>query len=76
MTGNRSVLYNIEPIGKGTSYIESLSSYIKRLAYVHYVTPGSLLHKVIVPKINKYYLSQISQNGGDGFTNLLMLLMG
>ncbi len=33
----RSVLYNLEPVGIGTPYVESLSSYIARFAEKHNV---------------------------------------
>jgi hypothetical protein len=44
----RSTLSRLEPIGIGTPYVESLSSYFLRLSHVHHVTPrvlGSYLGK-------------------------------
>lgn len=35
-------LYNLEPIGIGTPYVEGLTSYIVRLADAHCVTTGTL----------------------------------
>src|SRR5688572_20379032 len=35
----RSKLYRLEPIGVGTPYVESLSSYFRRLADAHCVSP-------------------------------------
>ena len=37
-------LYSLEPLGIGTGMIESLSSYITRLAGAHCVTPGKLFY--------------------------------
>ncbi|MBM6770539.1 helix-turn-helix domain-containing protein [Bacillus cereus] len=45
----RSALYSVEPIGKGTSYVESVTSYICRLAYIHHLTISALLLKKIYP---------------------------
>lgn len=53
----RSKLYHLEPIGLGTPRVESLSSYIQRLAAAHLVTTRSLLGQVIGPASNKNYLS-------------------
>jgi transcriptional regulator with XRE-family HTH domain len=47
----RSTLYPLPPIGVGTPWVESLTSYIARLADAHCVYPGTLLDKVIVPLI-------------------------
>lgn len=45
----RSRLYHLEPIGIGTPYVESLTSYIARLAGEHCVAPKYLAMKVILP---------------------------
>lgn len=55
-TTQPSRLYHIEPIGIGTPYVESLTSYIKRLAEAHCVSPANLLKKEILPDINIDYL--------------------
>lgn len=52
-----SRLFNIEPIGVGTPYIESLPSYIKRLAKAHFVFPGTLLAKEVYSEVY-YYASK------------------
>ncbi|ACK73992.1 hypothetical protein PCC7424_5417 (plasmid) [Gloeothece citriformis PCC 7424] len=39
----RSVLYSLEPIGVGTPYCESLTSYLTRLSYEHGVSIDKLL---------------------------------
>lgn len=43
----RSALYSIEPIGIGTSLVESLTSYISRLAEEHTVSVGDLVGRVL-----------------------------
>lgn len=48
----RGTLYNIEPIGMGTPYVESLTSYIKRIAYYHNVNVKDLMGELIVPETN------------------------
>jgi TniQ len=49
----RSRLYNLEPIGIGTPYVESLTSYITRLAQAHCMTPQSLVRKIILPELGR-----------------------
>lgn len=49
-----SKLYRLEPIGLGTPYVESLTSYICRLADAHCVRTGTLILKEIIPRIQKY----------------------
>jgi transcriptional regulator with XRE-family HTH domain len=45
----RSTLFSLKPIGVGTPWVESLTSYIARLADAHCVFPGVLMEKIIVP---------------------------
>ncbi len=45
----RSMLYAPAPIGRGTAFGESLTSYLARLAEAHCVYPGVLLQQMIVP---------------------------
>jgi hypothetical protein len=63
----RSTLYNLDPIGIGTPYVESLTSYLSRLAEAHCVSTGSLISKIYSPLLNKDYLSKVSKRGGNGF---------
>jgi TniQ len=44
-----STLYALKPIGIGTPVVESLTSYIARLAEAHCVFPGVLMRKIIAP---------------------------
>ncbi len=55
----RSHLYYLEPIGVGTPYVESLTSYIARLALSHHVTPEALLFSKIAPLAKKNYDPEI-----------------
>jgi transcriptional regulator with XRE-family HTH domain len=50
----RSHLFHLEPIGINTGLIESLASYIARLAQEHSLTPHILVKKEIAPLIGKY----------------------
>jgi len=42
----RSELYHLKPIGVGTPYVESSSSYATRLAHEHFVPPFALMKRV------------------------------
>lgn len=50
----RSTLYAPSPLGMGTALVESLSSYVMRLAEAHCVFSGLLMSKVIVPLVPGY----------------------
>lgn len=54
----RSVLYSLEPIGIGTLLVESLSSYLHRLAEVHSVPVSVLLRELIAPGLGRTYLNR------------------
>jgi len=47
-----TLLYALEPIGIGTPYVESLASYLARLAAAHMLSVSTLLRKVIVPYLS------------------------
>lgn len=51
---SRSRLYRLEPIGIGTPYVESLTSYFIRLAEEHHVFPGTLMNKIVEPLVRDY----------------------
>lgn len=51
----RSVLYQLPPIGVGTPNVESLTSYLARLASSHTVTVGALLEYEVARLIDKKY---------------------
>lgn len=48
-----SRLYSLPPIGVGTGLVESLTSYMARLAHAHRITPGQLFTKQILPLIGE-----------------------
>lgn len=45
----RSRLFHLEPIGLGTPYVESLTSYINRLARLHFVQLRKLITQEVLP---------------------------
>ena len=47
----RSRLYSLEPIGIGTPEVESLSSYLNRLAQAHCVTVTTLIAHELLPHV-------------------------
>lgn len=49
----RSRLFQVAPIGIGTSKVESLTSYISRLAVEHCVSPRKLFCKEVLERIGK-----------------------
>ena len=49
----RSRLYSIKPMGIGTSYIESLSSYIARLSSYHCLNVSHLIKQEVMPLIRE-----------------------
>lgn len=57
-----SRLYPLEPIGLGTPFVESLTSYIQRLAEAHSVSPRVLVSQEISPHLKLSYLGR-SLNG-------------
>jgi TniQ len=53
----RSELYYVRPAGLKTSFIESLASYIARLAEQHCLTTRSLIVQKFLPSLEKPYFS-------------------
>ena len=53
----RSRLYPVSPVGIGTPYAESLTSYISRLAIIHNNSFGSFYELLLVPSLSKAYLT-------------------
>lgn len=57
----RSVLYPLEPIGIGTAYVESFTSYINRLALKHSLYIKDLFANIIIRKYNeKDYINSLN----------------
>jgi hypothetical protein len=67
----RSRLYHLEPIGVGTPYTESLSSYLCRLAQEHCVTSQKLVMGEIAPQMmgQDYELALTKKNVSTLFSN-------
>ncbi len=61
----RSRLYNLEPIGIGTPYVESLTSYVTRLAEQHCTTTRRLLLNEIAPLMSRETKFLNSNNSRD-----------
>ncbi len=49
----RSRLYHLAPIGVGTPNVESLTSFVMRVAMAHCVGTGTVIAQEIAPLINK-----------------------
>jgi transcriptional regulator with XRE-family HTH domain len=58
----RSRLYNLKPLGLGTIYIESLTSYITRLAQAHCMPVGILFQSEIAPLLKINYVLNTHEN--------------
>jgi transcriptional regulator with XRE-family HTH domain len=67
-----SVLYPIPPIGVGEGHVESLTSYIIRLAEAHCVRTGDLFSNILFPYLNKSYMLK----GGYRFYTSAHLING
>ncbi|MEH6937805.1 TniQ family protein, partial [Bacillus sp. JJ664] len=64
---SRSILYGLVPFQINTCYVESLSSYIIRLAEAHVVDVSSLLKFMVFPNLGKQYLFNSIERGGNRF---------
>src|SRR5712692_11097040 len=59
----RSELYCLAPLGVGTVEVESLTSYIQRLAWAYRVNPRVLVAEVILPRLGQSYYSDLAHLG-------------
>jgi hypothetical protein len=70
----RSRLFRLTPVGIGTIEVESLTSYVGRLAVEHCVPPNQLLCKEVLAGVGKtspaYLASNFSANAINGMGNL------
>ncbi len=64
---SHSRLYSFEPVGMGSPMVESLTSYIVRLAEAHSVYPRALITHEIAPLLK---LPSLYQNGHVVYNNL------
>jgi len=62
-----SRLYALEPLGVGTPHVESLTSYLARLAEAHSVSLRTLMKQELLPLLKRKYLSNPSGNSLDAF---------
>jgi len=53
----RSQLYSLTPLNLGTCFVESLMSYVCRLASEHHVPLGTLVQYIIASRIDKRYIT-------------------
>jgi transcriptional regulator with XRE-family HTH domain len=60
-------LYDIEPVGIGTPYTESITGYVIRLAQAHHMYVSDLLAREIVPVMNKEYMVEVAEKRGNRF---------
>lgn len=51
----RTHLYQLEPVGIGTTLVESLTSFVARLAQAHCILPGVLISREVAPLVSKVY---------------------
>lgn len=58
----RSRLYRLEPVGVGTSYVESLTGYVARLAGAHGVTAAALFGWELAPRVGEKWLRRRYSN--------------
>jgi hypothetical protein len=72
----RSQLYPLPPRGLHTPLVESLSSYVCRLAHEHHVYPGILIRYLIAPLIAKPYLVTSRSSSISGFLRLATPING
>ncbi|MCE7038198.1 TniQ family protein [Bacillus cereus] len=75
LCGDRSTLYNLSPFGMDL-YLESLTSYISRVAHVHNIDVSQLMNRIIFPEIDKTYLIRSGVFGGNRFYDAAKLING
>jgi TniQ protein len=63
----RSALYPVAPVGVGTPDVESLTSYLARLARAHSVSVRVLLVEAIIPLVGRSDLSKATDNSLSAF---------
>lgn len=63
----RSILYSLEPKNVQTPYVESLTSYVVKLANKHSVYVSTLITEYIAPLLGKEFLLNSVKKGGNRF---------
>jgi hypothetical protein len=51
----RSYLYHLPPVGLGSAVVESLTSYVARLAEAHDISRGTLVTREVLPKVREEF---------------------
>jgi plasmid stability protein len=69
--GPRTYLYHLEPVGIGTPFVESLTSYIGRLAAAHTVSLGSLTAKEFWPRVSSFQATGHHQENTGPYSTFL-----
>lgn len=64
---DHSRLYALEPLGVDTQYVESLTSYLARLAEAHSVSLRTLMKQELLPLLKRDYLSNPFGNSLSAF---------
>lgn len=59
----RSRLFQLEPIGIGTHRVESLTSYIARLAEAHCLLTRTLISEIIAPQLQQTFVKRCTSRG-------------
>lgn len=65
--GKRSRLYNLEPVGIGTSEVEAATGYVARLADAHCVRTQALVTREILPHLDRRSLSKTTNGSVSAF---------
>ena len=63
----RSRLYSLTPLGLNSPLVESLTSYVCRLAYEHHVEVGTLIQYNIAPILGKRYIADDNSRSISSF---------
>ncbi len=63
----RSRLYSLTPLGLNSPLVESLTSYICRLAYEHHLEVGTLIQYNITPILGKRYIADDNSRSISSF---------
>lgn len=63
----RSKLYSLAPLGLNSPLVESMTSYLCRLAYEHHVEVGTLVQHSIAPVLGKHYIADGSSRSISSF---------
>lgn len=72
----RSCLHHLEPIGVGTQMVESLTSYVTRLAHSHGVFISTLISRTINPLLKQTFIKDSTSRGLEPFFNCSHALNG